>query len=94
MSGEQVIHPADTERRSADWAADGAGLSSVEAARRLAVYGPNVLRAHGVSLVAVLVRLLRSYLLLLLVGAAVVSAVLGDGTEALIIGVIIALSVT
>ena len=52
------------------------------------------MRAHGVSLVAVLVRLLRSYLLLLLVGAAVVSAVLGDGTEALIIGVIIALSVT
>jgi hypothetical protein len=34
---------------------------------------------------------LRSYLLLLLVVAAVVSAVVGDRTEALIIGVIIAL---
>jgi len=73
--------------------ADGAGLSSVEAAKRLAVCGPNVLRSHGVSWVVVLVRQLRSYLLLLLSVAAVVSAVVGDGTEALIIGVIIALSV-
>jgi Mg2+-importing ATPase len=72
---------------------DAGGLSSAEAARRLAVCGPNVLRSHGVSWMAVLVRQLRSYLLLLLLVAAVVSAVVGDGTEALIIGVIIALSV-
>ncbi len=90
LSAAAALAPAEALGRLG---ADAAGLSSVEAARRLAVYGPNVLRAHRVSLVAVLVRQLRSYLLLLLVGAAVVSAVVGDGTEALIIGVIIALSV-
>jgi Cation transporter/ATPase, N-terminus/Cation transport ATPase (P-type) len=42
------------------------GLSSVEAGRRLAAYGPNVLLSHGVSALSVLVRQLRSYLLLLL----------------------------
>ncbi len=69
------------------------GLSSVEGGRRLAVYGPNVLLSHGVSALSVLVRQLRSYLLLLLLFAAVVSAVVGDRTEALIIVGIMAMSV-
>ena len=58
-----------------------------------AIYGPNVLAAHGVSAWSVLVRQLRSYLLLLLLVAAVVSAVVGDRTEALIIGGIMAMSI-
>ena len=70
-----------------------AGLSSAEASRRLAMYGPNVLAAHGVSAWSVLARQLRSYLLLLLLVAAVVSAVVGDLTEALIIGAIMAMSI-
>ena len=70
-----------------------AGLSSAEASRRLEIYGPNVLAAHGVSAWSVLARQLRSYLLLLLLVAAVVSAVVGDRTEALIIGAIMAMSV-
>src|SRR5581483_4087795 len=69
------------------------GLSSVEARRRLSIYGPNVLLSHGVSALSVLVRQLRSYLLLLLLVAAVVSAVVGDLTEALIIGGIMLMSV-
>jgi P-type Mg2+ transporter len=69
------------------------GLSSVEAGRRLAAYGPNVLLWHGVSALSVLVRQLRSYLLLLLLFAAVVSAAVGDRTEALIIVGIMAMSV-
>jgi P-type Mg2+ transporter len=70
-----------------------AGLTSAEAARRLELYGPNVLRSHGVSALSVLIRQLRSYLLALLLVAAVVSAVVGDVTEALIIGAIMAMSV-
>jgi P-type Mg2+ transporter len=66
------------------------GLSSVEVARRRSVCGSNVLRSHGVSALSVLVRQLRSYLLLLLLFAAVVSA---DRTEALIIVGIMAMSV-
>ena len=70
-----------------------AGLSSGEATKRLAVYGPNVLLSHGVSAFSVLLRQLRSYLLLLLLVAAVVSAVVGDRTEAAIIGGIMLMSV-
>ena len=70
-----------------------AGLSGDEAARRLALDGPNVLRSHGARPLEVLVRQLKSYLLLLLVGAAVVSAIVGDRTEAGIILAIVALSV-
>ena len=70
-----------------------AGLSSDKASRRLDIYGPNVLAAHGVSGWSVLARQLRSYLLLLLLVAAVVSAVVGDLTEAVIIGAIMAMSV-
>jgi P-type Mg2+ transporter len=69
------------------------GLSSVEAGRRLSVYGPNAVLSHGVSALSVLVRQLRSYLLLLLFVAAVVSAVVGDRTEAAIIGGIMLMSV-
>ncbi len=69
------------------------GLSSAEADRRLGVFGPNMLRSRGVSALSVFGRQLRSYLLGLLLVAAVVSAVVGDRTEALIIGFIMALSV-
>jgi Mg2+-importing ATPase len=69
------------------------GLSSAEAARRLGQHGPNALRSHGVSVFSVLVRQLRSYLLWLLLAAAVVSATVGDRTEAGIIFAIVAMSV-
>jgi Mg2+-importing ATPase len=69
------------------------GLSSVDASQRLEAYGPNVLRSRGVSALSVLVRQLRSYLLLLLLFAAVVSAIVGETTEALIIGGIMVMSV-
>jgi len=72
---------------------DEAGLSGEEAHRRLALYGANALRSRGVSALSVLVRQVRSYLLGLLLFAAVVSAVVGDRTEALIIGAIMAMSV-
>ncbi|MGH3642388.1 MAG: cation-transporting P-type ATPase, partial [Mycobacterium sp.] len=39
------------------------GLSRTEAAARLARYGPNAVRTHGVSALAVLGRQLRSALL-------------------------------
>ena len=44
------------------------GLSSDEAQRRLAVYGPNALRSHGARGWTVLARQLRNPLLLLLLG--------------------------
>ena len=69
------------------------GLSSAEASARLVRYGPNAVRTHQVSALAVLGRQLRSAVLVLLAGTAVVSFFLGDSTQAIIIGVILAASI-
>ena len=90
LSATATLPVADVLR---ELGSSGAGLSNAEAGRRLGLYGPNVLNAHGVSAWSVLVRQLRSYLLLLLLVAAVVSAAVGDLTEALIIGAIMAMSI-
>ena len=69
------------------------GLSAAEAAARLSRYGPNSLRTHRVSAWAVLRRQLNNAVLALLAATAVVSYFLGDTTQALIIGIILAISV-
>jgi Mg2+-importing ATPase len=69
------------------------GLASPEAARRLAEIGPNAVRTHQVGAVAVLARQFNSALMLLLLVAALVSAFLGERTDAAIIGAILAISV-
>ncbi|MEU9044797.1 MULTISPECIES: magnesium-translocating P-type ATPase [unclassified Kitasatospora] len=70
-----------------------AGLSPDEARERIAAVGPNAVRSHHVRLLTVLVRQLRSALLLLLLVTAVVSYFFGERTDAVIIGVILLLSV-
>ena len=69
------------------------GLSSAEAAARLAHYGPNAVRTHHVNALAVLGRQLNNAVLILLAGTAAVSFFLGDSTQAIIIGVILAVSI-
>ncbi|BBY22429.1 hypothetical protein MSTO_26340 [Mycobacterium stomatepiae] len=69
------------------------GLSGAEASARLARYGPNAVRTHRVNALAVLGRQLRSAVLILLAGTAVVSYFLGDSMQAVIIGVILAASI-
>jgi P-type Mg2+ transporter len=69
------------------------GLSSADAAQRLAQFGPNALGAHRVRAIAVLRRQLWNPILILLLGAALVSGLTGGETNALIIAVIVALSV-
>ena len=70
-----------------------AGLSCAEAAQRLRQVGPNALGTHRVRPAAVLLRQVRNPILILLLGAALVSGLTGGGTNALIIAVIVALSV-
>jgi P-type Mg2+ transporter len=70
-----------------------AGLSSEEAAERLRKFGPNVLGTHRVCATAVLLRQVRNPILVLLLGAALVSGLTGGGTNALIIAMIVALSI-
>ena len=69
------------------------GLAEGEAARRLPVVGPNAVRSHRVHALSVLGRQLRSPLLMLLAVTALASAFLGQGSDAVIIGVILAASV-
>jgi len=74
-------------------ASGSAGLSSVDAAARLASIGPNAVRTHHVSAWSVLLAQLKSPLLLLLGGTAALSAFFGQGADAVIIGVILAGSI-
>jgi len=70
-----------------------AGLSSTEAADRLDRIGPNALRDHRARVMTVLARQLKSALLALLFVTATVSFALGEHTDAVIIGLILAASV-
>jgi P-type Mg2+ transporter len=69
------------------------GLTGAEADRRLAADGPNAVRTHHASLWRTLIGQFRSPLLLLLLAAALVSALVGEGADALIIAVIVTASV-
>jgi Mg2+-importing ATPase len=70
-----------------------AGLSSVEAAARLASTGPNAIQSHKARGWVTLGRQLRSPILILLFVTAGVSVFLGESTNAIIIGVILIASV-
>jgi P-type Mg2+ transporter len=86
-----ALDPAGLLRRMCS---DPAGLSSAEAARRLARHGPNELRKQSrLSRVRVLWNQLRSPLLLLLVFAAGASALTGAWVEAAIVMTILVASV-
>lgn len=66
------------------------GLDQAEAARRLEAHGPNELSgAHRVSPWPILFEQFQNVLILILLFAAVLSAVLGHGVEAVAIGVIV-----
>ena len=69
------------------------GLSSDEASRRLAANGPNALRSHGARPLEVLARQFKNPILILLIGTALLSAFVGETTNAIIILGIIGLSV-
>lgn len=74
-------------------ATSGDGLTTPEAQRRTVLAGPNTLPSHGARPLAVLMRQLRNPLLALLLAAALTSAFVGEGTDAVIIFLISALSI-
>ena len=69
------------------------GLTSNEVEERLRRFGSNALAVHRVRATAVLFRQIRNPILILLLGAALVSGLTGGGTNAVIISVIVVLSV-
>jgi Ca2+-transporting ATPase len=70
------------------------GLTSVEAGRRLAVYGPNELQVtRRISLWSILLEQFKNILIIILLVATIVSAFLGHETEAIVITVIVLFAV-
>ncbi|MEO7235192.1 MAG: HAD-IC family P-type ATPase, partial [Lapillicoccus sp.] len=69
------------------------GLSPADVRNRRAQYGPNAVSTHRARLVPVLGHQLRSPLLGLLVAAATLSYVVGERSDAVIIGIIVAVSI-
>jgi len=70
------------------------GLSSEEAARRLAQYGPNELQAaHHISPWTILFEQFKNVLIIILLIATALSAFLGEGIDAIAIGVIVLFAV-
>ena len=74
-------------------ASSEAGLPEAEATERLARFGPNALPARPITAFGILLGQLRNPLLVLLFGAAVVSAFTGGLTDSAIIAAIMLLSV-
>ena len=69
------------------------GLTPDEVEDRLRRFGSNALAVHRVRAASVLVRQIRNPILILLLGAALVSGFTGGGTNSVIIAVIVFLSV-
>jgi P-type Mg2+ transporter len=74
-------------------ASSAAGLSSAEAAERLARFGANAVRTHHVQPLRILARQFRSAVLILLAVTALISFFLGETTDTVVIGVILLASV-
>ncbi|MEO8697919.1 MAG: magnesium-translocating P-type ATPase [Acidimicrobiales bacterium] len=81
------------EATLASLASRAEGLTSASAGERLRRIGPNVLPSRRVTAFGVLGRQVRNPLLILLLGAALISGATGDPTDAVIISSIVALSV-
>jgi Mg2+-importing ATPase len=83
----------DTHEVLARLGSSPVGLTGDEAAARLRAGGPNAVRTHHAQPLLVLARQLRSPLLVLLAGTALLSFFLGDRTDTVVIGVILVASV-
>lgn len=92
MADVAVAAATSAEQVLRGLAATESGLPEPEAARRLARFGPNAVSSHRARFFPVLWHQLRSPLLGLLLAAALASFLVGERTDAVIIGVIVALS--
>ena len=90
MSARKTWHTLEAQAALEELRADPQGLSDEEAARRLAVDGPNVLQeGRKTSAWALLAAQLKNVLIVILLLAAGASALLGHALEAGTIGVIV-----
>ena len=93
--GEPAFWQSSLESLLAELRTDGSGLDEAEAARRIAVHGPNVLRPRRER--AIVLQFLSRFgnpLVILLLVAATISAFTGDAASFVIIAFVVVLSVT
>ena len=87
LTPEQILHQLATPPDS--------GLTSEEAANRLQSYGPNQLdEAPGITFWQMLIDQFKSFVVLMLIAAAIISSLLGDWEEAVAILAIVVLNAT
>ena len=91
---QQEWHALGTEEAQKHLKTDKEGLSSEEAARRLAQNGPNELQAaHHISPWTILFEQFKNVLIIILLIATALSVFLGEGVDAIAIGVIVLFAV-
>jgi Mg2+-importing ATPase len=90
-AGEAAARPVDDVL--ARMGSSPAGLTAAEAQRRAVATGPNAVRTHRARALPILRRQFRNAVLLLLCGTALLAFFLGDRTDAVVIGVILAVSI-
>lgn len=61
------------------------GLTDGEASKRLAFVGPNALDVHGISIFTLILRQIKSPLIYMLFGAAILAIILGEKSDGIII---------
>ena len=94
MSHPKPWHVLDVEEAAAQIGSTPGGLTSAEAAQRLAQYGPNELQAaHRVSPWAILLEQFKNVLVIILLIATVLSLFLGHGIESIVIAIIVLFAV-
>ncbi|MDP2274932.1 MAG: cation-translocating P-type ATPase [Archangium sp.] len=93
-SSATLWHTLSTGDALAKLNSNDKGLTDAEAARRLAEVGPNELRAtERVSAWRILLAQFKNVLILILLGATVLSVAMGHGLESLVIAVIVLFAV-
>lgn len=94
MEKNNFWHAKSTDEAFAQLNSTETGLSANEAEARLAQYGPNEIQAaHRVSPWEILFEQFKNVLILILLGATILSFFLGHGTESIVIAVIVLFAV-
>ncbi|MCS7177960.1 MAG: cation-translocating P-type ATPase [Anaerolineae bacterium] len=94
MKPNRLWHTRTVEEVLSELQSTPTGLSSAEAARRLAQYGPNELQeVRRISPWAILLEQFKNVLIIILLIAVGLSAILGHGVEAIAITVIVLFAV-
>ncbi len=90
----KLWHIQTTEEAFAQLGSQHGGLSNAEAASRSEQYGPNELQAaHRISPWEILLEQFKNVLILILLGATLISLFLGHGIESIVIAVIVLFAV-